>query len=345
MGSYARLAAVLLVLAAALVAAGCGGGGGGEAGAAGDRDPRRLTVYSGRAEELVGPLYERFERATGIEVAPRYGDSAELAATIGEEGPNSPAEVFFSQDAGALGAVAREGRLRPLPTSLLDRVDPRFRDPGGRWVGVSGRARVVAYDTRRIEPGELPDTIFAFTDPRWRGKIGLAPTNASFQAFVSAMRLSVGDARARAWLEGIERNRPLLLDNNIQTLEAIARGEVEVGFVNHYYLFELRKDRPRVPVANHFLRPGDPGSLVNVSGLGALSDTPEARRFAEFLLSVEGQRFFATDTEEYPLLRGVRPDEALRPLDEIHGPGIRLGELGAKLPSTVEMIREAGLTP
>ncbi len=311
----------------------------------GEDDARRLTLYSGRSEELVGPLYDRFERATGIQVEARYGDSGELAATIGEEGAGSPAEAFFAQDAGALGAVAAEGRLKPLPPELLRRVDARFRDPEGRWVGVSGRARVVAYDTRKLRAAELPDSIFAFTDPRWRGRIGLAPTNASFQAFVSAMRLSAGDERTRAWLEGIERNRPVLLENNIQTLEAIAREEIEVGFVNHYYLYELRAERPDLPVENHFTKAGDPGSLVNVSGIGLLEDSPEARRFAEFLLDVEGQRYFATDTEEYPLIPGVRPDQSLRPLADIQGPDVRLGQLGAKLPSTVELIREAGLTP
>ena len=335
-----RRASLLLTLLTVALAAGCGGGSG-----AGDDDPRRLTVYSGRAEELVGPLYERFERATGIQVDARYGDSAELAATLAEEGPNSPAEVFFSQDAGALGAVAAGGGLQPLPPDLLERVDPRFRDPAGRWVGVSGRARVVAYDTRKLKPAQLPDTIFAFTDRRWRERIGFAPTNASFQAFVSAMRITVGDARTLAWLKGIKANDPVLLDNNIQTLEAIARGEVEVGFVNHYYLYELRAERPDLPVENHYLRAKDPGSLVNVSGVGLLSDSPEAKRFAQFLLEVEGQRFFATDTEEYPLIRGVRSDEKLRPLDQVQGPDVTLGELGAKLPSTVELIREAGLTP
>ena len=338
-----RARSVLLgfCLVAALIAGGCGGSAGG----GGDDNPRRLTVYSGRAEELVGPLYERFERATGIQVDARYGDSAELAATIAEEGGNSPAEVFFAQDAGALGAVAATGSLRPLPPALLERVDPRFHDPEGRWVGVSGRARVVAYDTRKLQPAQLPDTIFAFTDRRWRERIGLAPTNASFQAFVSAMRLSVGDERTLAWLKGIKANEPVLLENNIQTLEAIARGEVEVGFVNHYYLYELRGERPDLPVENHFTRPGDPGSLVNVSGVGLLSDSPEARRFAEFLLDVEGQRFFATDTEEYPLIEGVRSDEKLRALEQIQGPDVTLGQLGAKLPATVELIREAGLTP
>ena len=333
-----RAGALLLVLVVGVLAAGCGSG-------AGDDDPRRLTVYSGRAEELVGPLYERFERATGIQVDARYGDSAELAATLAEEGPNSPAEVFFSQDAGALGAVASGGGLQPLPPDVLGRVDPRFRDPQGRWVGVSGRARVVAYDTRKLKPAQLPDTIFAFTDRRWRERIGFAPTNASFQAFVSAMRITVGDARTLAWLKGIKANDPVLLENNIQTIEAIARGEVEVGFVNHYYLYELRAERPDLPVENHYLRAKDPGSLVNVSGVGLLSDSPEAKRFAQFLLDVEGQRFFATDTEEYPLIRGVRSDEKLRPLDQIQGPDVTLGQLGAKLPSTVELIREAGLTP
>jgi iron(III) transport system substrate-binding protein len=337
-----RTAVVAVALLLGAAAAACGG-----APDRGPEDPRApLVVYSGRAENLVGPLFERFERATDIPVEVRYGDSAELAATLGEEGGRSRADVFFAQDAGSLGAVANQGLLRELPPNLLERVPARFRDPERRWVGTSGRARVVAYDTRKLRGSELPETIFDFTQPRWRGKIGLAPTNASFQAFVSAMRLEVGDERTREWLERIDANEPTLLENNLQTLEAIARGEVEVGFVNHYYLYELRRERPDLPVENHFLRPGDPGSLVNVAGIGELASAPRpaaARRFVEFLLSVEGQRYFATDTEEYPLIRGVRPDEDLRPLATIHGPDVSLGALGEKLPSTAQMIAEAGL--
>ena len=233
----ARVLALLsvLALAAALAACGSDSGSGDKPAASGD-GKGKVTVYSGRAKKLVGPLLEDFERRSGIDLDVRYGESAELAATLAEEGDSSPADVFFAQDAGALGAVAREGLLAPLPQGVLGRVDERFRDTAGQWVGTSGRARVVAYSPERVKTAELPGSIFDFTDPKWKGRIGLPPSNASFQAFVSAMRIDVGDDRTREWLEAIKRNEPKLLENNIQTEEAIDAGEIDVGFVNHYYL-------------------------------------------------------------------------------------------------------------
>ncbi len=311
----------------------------------GGDDP--LTVYSGRNENLVGPLFEQFEEETGIDVEVRYGDSAELAATILEEGGNSPADVFFAQDAGSLGAVAADGLLAELPGSLLDRVEPRFRDPAGQWVGTSGRARVVAYNTDRLTEADLPATIWAFADEEWRGRIGVPPTNASFQAMVTAMRLTEGDERTGEWLEAIVANDPSFYENNVQTLEAVATGEVDVGFVNHYYLFGFLEEQPDAPVANHYLRDGDPGALVNVAGAGILaaSDrTEDAQRLVEYLLG-PGQEFFAAETDEYPLVAGVAPGSELPPLEEIAGPDVRLGDFGPELEATLEMLNEAGLTP
>jgi iron(III) transport system substrate-binding protein len=329
-----RPALAVAAVLAALAAPGCGGGS--------DVD---LTIYSGRNEELVGPLLERFEGESGLDVDIRYGDSAELAAAIAEEGDGSPADVFFSQDAGALGSV--DDRLEPLPREVLDAVPQRFRDPSGRWVGVSGRARVLAYSTERVERNELPDSVFELTDERWQGRVGLPPTNASFQAFVSGMRLTVGDDRTRDWLRAMVDNDPKRYENNIQTEEAIERGEVDVGLVNHYYIYELRRERPDFAVANHFLRDGDPGSLVNAAGAGILSTTEHgenARRFVRFLLSDDAQRFFAEDTAEYPLAARVDPPADLPPLERVVGPDVRLGELGEKLRSTLEMLDEVGLT-
>jgi iron(III) transport system substrate-binding protein len=320
---------------------GCGGGSG-----AGDT---KLTVYSGREEELVEPLFERFEQDTGIDVEVRYGDSAELAATIAEEGDNSPADVFFAQDPGSLGAVEQEELLAELPDEILDRVPSRFRDPDGHWVGTSGRARVVAYNTEELSADELPDSILGYTDPKWKGKIGLPPTNASFQAFVSAMVLTLGEERTREWLEGIEANDPKLYEKNTPVVEAVAAGEIEVGFVNHYYLYLVKEEQPDAPVANDFLPGSDPGALVSVAGAGILESAEHddaAEQFVEFLLSEEGQRFYVDEAEEaeYPLIEGIEPKAGLPPLEQLQGPQIDLDELGPQLEKTLLLLNEVGFT-
>jgi len=338
-----------LSAALALTAGAACGGDDGPDGAAQGESGRTLTVYSGREEEIVEPLFEMFEEKTGIDVEVRFGDSAELAATMAEEGGNSPADVFFAQDPGSLGAVEEAGLLSELPGELLERVDERFRDPDGHWVGTSGRARVVVYNTEEVSEGELPDSILDFTDPAWKGRIGFPPTNASFQAFVTAMRLTEGDEATREWLEGIRANDPKLYESNTPTVEAAASGEIEIGFVNHYYLYIVREEQPDAPIANHFLGGDDPGALVSVAGVAVLDGAEhaeEAERFVDFLLSEEGQRFYAEEAEEaeYPLIEGVEPREGLPPIDELQAPDIELDELGPELERTLELLSEVGFT-
>jgi iron(III) transport system substrate-binding protein len=325
----------LLTLVVTLALAGCGGGS----------DPGTLTVYSGREEELVQPLFDLFEEKTGITVDVRYGDSAELAATIAEEGGNSPADVFFSQDPGSLGAV--DDRLEQLPQGTLDRVAARFRDAGGRWLGTSGRTRVLAYNTDALTEDQVPDSVFDLTDPRWRGKVGIAPTNASFQAFVTAMRLSAGEERTKQWLLDLKENDVRTYEKNTPIVEALATGEIELGLVNHYYLYLVREEQPNAPIANHFLAPGDPGALVSVAGAGVLASAGNkdgAEQFVDFLLSDEGQRFYTESAEEaeYPLVSGIPAKEGLPPLDSLDGPNVDLSTFGAELESTLELLRQTG---
>jgi iron(III) transport system substrate-binding protein len=337
-----------------LALAACGGSNDNEAGSGSDNGTtgetaQTLTVYSGREEEIVAPLFEQFETASGIDVEVRYGDSAELVATLAEEGDSSPADVFFAQDAGSLGGAAEAGLLATLPDTALERVDPAYRDSNGRWVGTSGRVRVVAYNTDAVSESELPTSILGFTDPAWSGRIGLPPTNGSFQAFVSAMRLSLGDDATREWLEGIVANEPKLYESNSQTVEAIAAGEIDAGFVNHYYLYLLKDEQPDAPVANSFLEAGDPGALVNVAGVGIVEGTENeeaAARLVEFLLSDEGQAFYADRAEEaeYPLAGGIEAREGLPPLESLQGPDVQLGALGPELESTLALLNEVGLT-
>jgi iron(III) transport system substrate-binding protein len=342
-----RLSLTLMLLALVVLAiAGCGGEDGGTA-ADGAEPSGSVTVYSGREEELVEPLFEMFNEETGIDAEVRYGDSAELAATLAEEGDNSPADVFFAQDPGALGAVA--GVLAELPEDVLTRVDDRFRDDEGRWVGTSGRVRVLVYNTEHVSEDELPASVFELTDPAWKGKIGIAPTNGSFQAFVTAMRLAVGDDRTRDWLEGLQANEPQIYESNAPIVEAAAAGEVEVGLVNHYYLALVKEEQPDAPIENHFFAGDDPGALVSVAGAGILesSDSPDAARaFVEFLLSDDAQRFYveAAEEAEYPLIEGVEAPQGVPPLDELEGPDVDLEELGPELEETLRMLNEVGFT-
>jgi iron(III) transport system substrate-binding protein len=308
-----------------------------------------LTIYSGREERLVKPLFDRFTKETGIQLKVRYGSSSEMAATILEEGRSSRADVFFSQEAGLLGFVAREGLLQVLPQSTLNRVPQRFRAPGKRWVGTSARARVIAYNTNELTKTQLPKTIWELTKPQWKGKIGLPPTNASFQAFVAVMRIKYGEDRARDWLLGVKANDVRFYGNNTQVVQAVGRGEVLLGLVNHYYLHNLRVQTPTIPVENAFFGKGDPGALVNCAGVGIVSSTKKgaaAQRFVTFLLSPWAQRFIARGPggAEYPLIRGIKPRPGLPPLGEIKGPEINLGRLGRDLPPAVRLLNEVGYT-
>jgi len=328
--------AVALVFAALLTA--CGGGGG----AAGESS---ITVYSGRSEDLVGPLIEDFEDATGIAVAIRYGDTAELASTILEEGDNTPADVFFGQDAGALGFLEQNGSFTALPASLLERVPERYRSAGGMWVGTSGRVRVIVYNPDLLSESEVPDSVFGLTDARWKGRVGWAPTNGSFQIFVTALRAIEGEERARDWLEAMKQNRTQVYESNTPIVEAVAAGEIPLGLVNHYYAFELRTERPDLRARDRFLAGGDPGGLVNVAGVGILEqsdDRSAAERFVEFLLSDQAQTFFVERTFEYPLVPDVEPHAELPPIEELEPPDIDLSQL-ADLEGTLDLLQDVGL--
>lgn len=307
---------------------------------------KTLVVYSGRSESLVGPVIEQFEQASGIEVEVRWGNTSELAATLLEEGEKSPADVYFAQDPGGLGAVV--DMLAPLPEDTLNQVEARFRDAEGRWVGISGRARVVVYNTDTLTPEALPSDLWGFIDPSWKGRIGFAPTNASFQTMITGMRAVWGEERTREWLAGFRSNDPVAYENNTSIVAAVGAGEVEVGLVNHYYLYRfLTEEGQGFPARNHFFSGGGPESLVMSAGAGVIKTTDqpeEAQRFINFLLSPVAQQYFATQTFEYPLVEGVVTDPGLPPLADLNSADIHVTDL-ADLQGTVKLLQETGVLP
>lgn len=311
-------------------------------------EPGQLVIYSGRSESLVDDIIQQFAAVTGIDVQVKYAGTAQLAATLLEEGANSPADVFFAQDPGGLGAV--EGMFTALPASVLERVPEWARSPQSKWVGISGRSRTVVYNSERLTAADLPDDMFGFTDPVWKDRIGWAPTNASFQAMVTAMRAEWGEERTREWLEGIQANNPRVYPKNTPQVAAAAAGEIDVGFVNHYYLFRfVTEEGDGFTARNYHPRGGGPGAIVMVAGAGILSsgENPEnAQKFVEFMLSPVAQQYFAGQTFEYPLVEGVKSPRAqfLTPLVDIAKPDLTAEDL-TDLEGTQALLQATGVLP
>ena len=308
-------------------------------------DPGRLVLYSGRSESLVGPVIEQFMETTGIDVQVKYGSTSEMAATLQEEGSNSPADIFWAQDPGVLGALS--AMFRPLPSDVTLAVPEWARATDGRWVGVSGRARVIVYN-KELSEDELPRSVSELTDPKWKGRVGWPPTNASFRVMVTAMRQLWGEDETRDWLEGMLANDTKVYPKNTPIVAAAAAGEVDVGLVNHYYLHRfIAEDGDDFGARNLFLNDGGPASLVMVAGAGILntgSNSDNADTFVRFLLSKVAQQYFAASTYEYPLVDGVKIHRLLPPIEGLNGPDIDFALLN-DLAGTEALLRDTGVIP
>lgn len=349
MRNLTRLAA--LGLAGALVLAACGGdddaasSGGGDTTAASGGPSGSITLYNGRNETLVGPILEQFEADTGIEVNVRSAGSGELGAQLLTEGDASPADVFLSQDAGALGAVSKAGLFAPLPDDVLAGIPEAYRAADGTWTGLSGRVRVLVVNPDLVP--EPPDTIDELVAGDYAGQIGFAPTNASWQSFVTGLRVLRGEDGAREWLEAFADQDPKAYEGNSQVRDAVDAGEIAIGLVNHYYLYEkiAAEGAENVTARNQYLAAGDPGGLVNVAGAGVLASSanPEAAvELVRYLAGETAQAYFATETFEYPLLEGVPAFGDLPTLDSLDPPAIDLSDLDS-IEATQELLADVGL--
>jgi iron(III) transport system substrate-binding protein len=340
-----RRALAAAAILSALVPVGCGFDTESSGGGPGEPETEGITLYSGRIPAAIGGAVDGYEAAADRDVQVRYADTADLAATLVEEGDASPADAFFAQEPGAIGAVADAGLLAALPRDVLAMVPPRFRDPEGRWVGVTGRARIVAYNRDAVERSELPRSPFGFAAPEWRGRVGWAPASDSMQEYVTALRGRYGDERTREWLEAMVANEAVDYPDNVAIRDAIARGEIDAGLINHYYVAQaIAAEGEDYPVDVYF-PPGGLGSLMLLTSVGVLESSdrkPEAVEFVRSLLETPSQRFFTTSSKEYPLARGAEPDPSLsvplRTIPNVSGELVQLEQLQA----TIELMQEAG---
>jgi iron(III) transport system substrate-binding protein len=303
-----------------------------------------LTIYSGRSEEFIAPFFAQWEAQSGIKLNIRYGDSAELAAQILEEGSNSPADLFLAQDAGSLGAVAEAGLFTQLNDAVASAIPAQYVAANRNWVGVTGRARVFAYAPDRVKV--LPQSVADLTKPEYKNQVGIAPTNASFQAFVTALIESKGADFAKSWLKGLQANGVKIYAKNSAIVEAIDKGEISIGLVNHYYIWEVSEGLGRaINVKNGFFATGDLGNLINVSGAGVLASSAKyavAEDLINFLTSAPTQAKFVSDTHEYSLLSGATAPAGVPTLDQIGAPAVDLNAL-KNIKVTQDLLIEVGL--
>ena len=318
------------------------------AGACGDDEGSTdsITLYSGRNEELIQPLIDDFTESTGVAVKVRYGDSAELALLIQTEGDNTPADLFISQSPGALGLLVGENRLAALGSELASLVDEGFAAGDDTWVGLTGRVRTLVYNTGLVDEADLPTSVADLVGPEYAGKVGVAPTNGSFQDFVTAMRNELGDEATSDWLAGMAQNNSPNYPKNSPIVEAVGRGEIPMGLVNHYYNLRALEADPSVPSQNHFFPVDDIGSLVIVTAGAVLSSSENqgaAESLLSFLLDDDAQTTFTEQTQEYPLVAGIAPPSGLPSLDGYAAQTIDYDLLGDGLLGTINLIRESGI--
>lgn len=306
-----------------------------------------LTLYSGRGETLVAPIIERFTAETGINVAVRYGGTAELTILLQEEGDRTPADLFWAQDVTALGML--KPMFAQMPSETLDKVDAVYRDADGRWIGVSGRSRLIIYSPERLSEDELPSTMAELTDERFRGRMALTPTNGSFVAHVAALREATSDEFALEWLQGLAANDPIIVRNNTAGYQAIADGEADIMLTNNYYLGRFLAADGDFPVAQSTFEAGDLGNLMMVAGIGVMQGTEhmdDAVALVNFLLGQTAQQYFTGSVFEFPVTgEGIVP---------VQGRGLTFEQATEAAPEfdlnlivdmegTLDLIRESGL--
>ena len=314
-----------------------------------EKEEKELVIYSGRSESLVGPIIEEFSVLSRIPVSVKYGKTGAMVSLLLEEGSKTPADVFYAQDPGGLGAV--ESMLKPMSREVCNlipewAVAPKGSDNSCKWIGITGRARVLVYNPEVLSADELPTSMEDLTDSKWKGKLGWAPSNGSFQAMITGMRISWGEEKTKSWLEDIIANEPIVYPKNTPQVQAVADQEIQLGMINHYYLHRFIAEKGEsFSARNHYLDNGDIGSVVLVSGAGVLNasdNKSNAERFMTFMTSKIAQQYFATQVHEYPLITdGVTSNRLLRDMESLNKPSLDISKLG-DLEATQALLIEVG---
>ncbi|RQG94633.1 extracellular solute-binding protein [Natrarchaeobius chitinivorans] len=317
-----------------------------------------ITVYSGRTRDQIDLVFEELENEyDGLEIHRNYDDNDVQVNQLVQEGDATPADVFYSQDPGALGAVHDEGLVQELPEDVVDTVPESYREPGGHWTGVSGRVRSIMYNEDRLDEtpfdswDELPTDIFAYAeDDRFKGIISTRPNSGTFRGFIQAMVDLEGEEATRQWVRDFMDQDPQLFSGGSSQAAAVEQGGDDdpiIGLGNSYYAARLVNEDPDSPIRVTFTE-DDPGSLFSVAGVAATNSVEDPELVAEFvrhLVAVEGQEFMMDANGEFPVVEGVDYVGPLPSPDELNSPTFDLSEFDMELQEASELLEDEGMMP
>jgi iron(III) transport system substrate-binding protein len=308
-------------------------------------DGASITVYNAQHVSLVKSWVEGFTRDTGIKVVLRNGSDTELGNQIVQEGKNSPADVFLTENSPAIALVESAGLLAPLNLETLNQVPPNYRPASGRWTGIAARSTVFAYNKTKLSPAQLPKSLLDLADPSWNHRWGASPAGADFQAIVSALLELKGEAATASWLKGMKQNAIAFKGNGV-VLKAVNAGEIDGGVIYHYYYFgdQAKTGENSNNTALHYFRNGDPGAFVSISGGGVLATSKQAanaQAFVKWITAKGGQEILKTgNSYEYAVAQGAESNPKLTPLPDLHAPKVDPSKLNSK--KVTELMTQAG---
>jgi iron(III) transport system substrate-binding protein len=335
------LVVVIIAAAACGLLTGCGAASGSSA--------NEITLYNGQHLQTTNALVSAFEKQTGITVNVRTDDEDTLANQIVLQGSNSPADVFYTENSPALEYLQGKGLLAPVDKSTLAQTPERFSSPRGDWVGVSARVSVLIYNPSLISASQLPRTVLAMADPKYRGKLALAPGETDFQPIVTSVLRTYGEATTLHWLEGLKSNAAgHMVQANEYITSDVNRGLVAFGVINQYYWYRLKAEIGAAAMHSKitYFAPHDPGYVVDVSGAAVLKSSKhkaDAQRFLAFLVSHKGQEIIAhSQSFEYPLAPGVQPTAPETPFSQLQPNPITIADLGDGA-KAIALLQKAGL--
>lgn len=308
--------------------------------------PEGIVVYNAQHASLTQAWVDGFTRETGIKVTVRNGGDTELGNQLVQEGANSPADVFLTENSPAMALVDGAGLFAPLDPATLAQVAPNYRTVHGRWVGIAARSTVFVYKKTKFTPAQLPKSMLDLANPEWKGRWGAAPAGADFQAIVSALLELKGEAATAAWLKGMKENVVPFKGNSI-AMKAVNAGQVDGALIYHYYHFgDMAKTGENSEKTGlHYFRNEDPGAFVSISGGGVLASSKhksEAQAFVKWITGKGGQEILRTGSSfEYAVGAGAQSNRNLVPLAELQAPKVEPSKLNSKKVS--DLMTQAGL--